>query len=185
MTTVSRLADLLEAARYQGHFAFRVKLNSADPMRGDLVGVALAIVPGHAAYVPLAHRASDGLDLSGDTIAQIPMREALDLLKPILEDASVLKIVQNAKFDMVALARYGIALDTVDDPCLMSYALDAGRAEHLPEQLAGRLLSHTCLTEKEVMGSGRNSVGMDRVAIARATELPARRPISGSGSGWC
>jgi len=40
------------------------------------------------------------------------MREALDLLKPILEDESVLKIVQNAKFDMVALARYGIALQT-------------------------------------------------------------------------
>ena len=171
VTTAARLADLLEAARYQGHFAFRVKLNSADPMRGELVGVALAIVPGHAAYVPLAHRASDGLDLSGDTIAQIPMRQALDLLKPILEDASVLKIVQNAKFDMVALARYGIALEVVDDPCLMSYALDAGRAEHLPEQLAGRLLSHTCLTEKEVMGSGRNSVEMDRVAIARATEF--------------
>ena len=63
VTTAARLADLLEAARYQGHFAFRVKLNSADPMRGELVGVALAIVPGHAAYVPLAHRASDGLDL--------------------------------------------------------------------------------------------------------------------------
>ena len=60
------------------------------------------------------------------------MREALDLLKPLLEDLSVLKIVQNAKFDMVALARYGIALTSVDDPCLMSYALDAGRAEHLP-----------------------------------------------------
>ena len=170
VTTVSRLADLLDAARYQGHFAFRVKLNSADPMRGDLAGVALAIVPGHAAYVPLAHRASDGLDLSGDTIAQIPMREALDLLKPILEDASVLKIVQNAKFDMVALARYGIALDTVDDPCLMSYALDAGRAEHLPGELAGRLLGYTCLTEKEVVGSGRSAVSFDRVGIAAATE---------------
>src|SRR5262249_50073866 len=88
--TPSPPSELLEAARYQGHFAFRVKLNSADPMRGELVGVALALVPGHAAYVPLAHRASDGLDLSGDTLAQIPMREALDLLKPILEDGSVL-----------------------------------------------------------------------------------------------
>ena len=52
----------------------------------------------------------------------------------------MLKIVQNAKFDMVVLARYGIALTGFDDPCLMSYALDAGRAEHLPEQLAGALL---------------------------------------------
>jgi DNA polymerase-1 len=171
VTTASRLGELLAEARYIGRLAFRVKLNSSDPMRGELVGVALAVRPGHAAYVPVAHRAADGLDLAGDTVAQIPVREALDLLKPILEDASVLKIVQNAKFDMVALARYGIMLDAVDDPCLMSYALDAGRAEHLPEQLAGRLLSHTCLTEKEVMGSGRNSVGMDRVAIARATEF--------------
>ena len=139
-------------------------------MQGELVGVALAIVPGHAAYVPLAHRAGDGLDLGGDTIAQIPMREALDLLKPILEDESVLKIVQNAKFDMVALSRYGIALTSIDDPCLMSYALDAGRAEHLPAELAGRLLSYTCLTEKEIMGSGRNAVALDRVEMARATE---------------
>jgi DNA polymerase I len=170
VTDIGRLADLLSSARYHGRFAFRVKLNSFDPMQGELIGVALAITPGHAAYVPVAHRASDGLDLGGDTIKQISMREALDLLKPILEDEAVLKIVQNAKFDMVALARYGIALTTVDDPCLMSYALDAGRAEHLPEQLASRLLGYTCLTEKEVMGSGRSAVGLDRVDLARATE---------------
>ncbi|HEX5931293.1 MAG TPA: 5'-3' exonuclease H3TH domain-containing protein, partial [Methyloceanibacter sp.] len=170
VTDATRLADLIEAARYQGHFAFRVKLNGPDPMRGEIAGVVLALVPGRAAYVPLAHRAGDGLDLGGEAIPQIPLREALDLLKPILEDASVLKIVQNAKFDMVALARYGIALASIDDPCLMSYALDAGRAEHLPEELAGRLLGYTCLTEKEVLGSGRNAVAFDRVALARATE---------------
>jgi len=170
VTDAVRLADLLSAARYQGHFSFRVKLNSSDPMQGELVGVALALVPGHAAYLPLAHRASDGLDLGGDTIAQLSMREALDLLKPVLEDESVLKIVQNAKFDMVALARYGIALQTIDDPCLISYALDAGRAEHLPEQLASNLLGYTCLTQKEVRGSGRAAVGLDRVPLPLATE---------------
>jgi DNA polymerase-1 len=171
VTEEKRLADLIEAARYQGHLAFRAKLNSPDPMRGELAGVALALVPGHAAYVPLAHRAGDGLDLGGgEAVPQISLREALDLLKPVLEDESVLKIVQNAKFDMVALARYGVALASIDDPCLMSYALDAGRAEHLPDQLAGRLLGHTCLTEKEVLGSGRNAVAFDRVAHNRATE---------------
>jgi DNA polymerase-1 len=170
VTKASRLADLLDAARYQGHFAFRAKLTSSDPMQGELVGVALALVPGHAVYVPLSHRAGGGLDLGGDASAQIPTRAALDLLKPILEDVSVLKIVQNAKFDMVALARYGIALTSIDDPCLMSYALDAGRAEHLPDQLAGRLMGHTCLTDKEIMGSGRNAVSFDQVSLARATE---------------
>ena len=167
-----RLAALLDAARDQGHFAFRAKVTSADPMQGELVGVALALAPGRAAYVPLGHRASDGLDLGGEgTIKQIGMREALNLLKPLLEDPAVLKIVQNAKFDMVVLARYGIALEGFDDPCLMSYALDAGRAEHLPEQLAGSLLSYTCLTHKEIVGTGRAAVTFDRVPLARATEF--------------
>ena len=172
VTELSRLEDLLEAARYQGHFSFRVKLNGADPMVGEIAGVALALVPGHAAYVPLAHRAGDELDLGGEaTVPQIPMREALDALKPILEDEAVLKIVQNAKADIVALRRYGITLNAIDDPCLMSYALDAGRAEHLPGKLASSLLGYTCLTEKEVLGTGKAAVGFDRVAVERATEF--------------
>ena len=72
VTEASRLADLLDAARYQGHFAFRAKLNSADPMQGELVGVALALVPGHAAYVPLGHRAGGGLDLGGERSPKLP-----------------------------------------------------------------------------------------------------------------
>ncbi|HUU66886.1 MAG TPA: DNA polymerase I [Methyloceanibacter sp.] len=171
VTELQRLVDLLETARFQGHFSFRAKLNASDPMLGEIAGVALALVPGHAAYVPLAHRAGDELALGGESVvAQIPMREALDALKPILEDDSVLKIVQNAKADIVALGRYGIALTAIDDPCLMSYALDAGRAEHLPGKLAGSLLGYTCLTEKEVMGTGKAAVGFDRVAVERATE---------------
>jgi len=166
-----RLAALLDAARAQGHVAFRAKLTSADPMQGELVGVALALRPGQAAYIPLGHRAAHELDLGGEEGPRIQMCEALDLLKPLLEDPAVLKIVQNAKFDMVVLARYGIALEGFDDPCLMSYALDAGRAEHLPEQLAGTLLSYTCLTHKEIVGTGRAAVTFDRVAVARATEF--------------
>src|SRR6476660_4246012 len=171
VTELSRLTDLIDTARYQGHLSFRAKLNSADPMQGELIGIAFAIVPGHAAYVPLAHRSGEGLDLGGEGEApQIKMRDALDLLKPILEDEAVLKIVQNAKFDMVALSRYGIALTAIDDPCLMSYALDAGRAEHLPEQLAGSLLNYTCLTQKEVMGSGKSTLSLEHVPVARAAE---------------
>ena len=168
---IGRLAELLATARGQGYVALRAKLSSSDPMQGDLVGVALALRPGSAAYVPLGHRASDELDLGGgDRVPQMPMRAALDLLKPLLEDLSVLKIAQNAKFDMIVLARHGIELQPIDDPCLMSYALDAGRADHLPDQLAASLLGHTCLTPKEVLGTGRAAVGLDRVSVDRATE---------------
>ncbi|MBQ0817229.1 MAG: DNA polymerase I [Methyloceanibacter sp.] len=171
VTEPERFAELLEEARFQGYFAFRAKLNAADPMTGELTGVALALEPGHAAYVPLAHRSGDELDLAGEAaIEQMPLREALDLLKPILEDEAVLKIVLNAKSDIVALARYDIALAAIDDPCLMSYALDAGRRDHAPAKLGHSWLGHTSLTEKEVLGTGKLAVGFDRVAVDRATE---------------
>ena len=181
-----RLAALLDEARDQGHVAFAPR--SLRPIRCKASSSAsrLRFVPDTAAYIPLAHRAADGLDLGGEGEGtQIQMREALDLLKPLLEDESVLKIVQNAKFDMVVLARYGIALTGFDDPCLMSYALDAGRAEHLPEQLAGTLLSYTCLTQKEIMGTGRAAVTFDRVPVARATEFAGEEADIGLGSGSC
>ena len=114
----SGLPHLLDAAREQGHVAFRAKVTSSDPMQGEFVGIALSLRPGTAVYIPLGHRVGDGLDLGGEgEVKQMTMREALDLLKPLLEDESVLKIVQNAKFDMVVLARYGIALTGFDDPC--------------------------------------------------------------------
>jgi DNA polymerase-1 len=171
VTDIARLQDLLKTAQFQGNLAIRVKLNTSDPMTGEIAGVALALAPGHAAYVPLSHRAGDGLDLGGEDVGpQAPLREALDLLKPILEDESVLKIVAGAKPDMVALARYGIALQAVDDPCLISYALDAGRADHAPAKLAAARLGHTALTEKEVLGTGKSAIAFDLVEVARATE---------------
>lgn len=171
VTGIARLQDLLKTAQFQGNLAIRVKLNTSDPMTGEIAGVALALAPGHAAYVPLSHRAGDGLDLGGEDVGpQAPLREALDLLKPILEDESVLKIVAGAKPDMVALARYGIALQAVDDPCLISYALDAGRADHAPAKLAAARLGHTALTEKEVLGTGKSAIAFDLVEVVRATE---------------
>ncbi len=63
---LGRLEALLDTARDQGFVAIRAKINSSDPMQGELVGVALALAPGQAAYVPLGHRAGDELDLGGD-----------------------------------------------------------------------------------------------------------------------
>ena len=171
VTDTARLAELLERARDQGYAALSVKRETADPMVGDITGIALSLTPGQAAYVPMSHRAGDGLDLGGETqTAQIPPGKALPLLKPLLEDEALLKVVPDAKSAMVALARYGIALRAVDDPALISYALDAGRSDHSPAKRAASLFGHTCLTEKEVLGTGKAAIAFDRVDVPRATE---------------
>lgn len=171
VTDAARLIELVAAARDQAYVALSVKRACADPMTGDIAGIALSVAPGQGAYVPLSHRAGDGLDLGGDAnIVQVPLGDAWPILKPLLEDDAVLKIAADAKPAMVALARYGIALQTVDDPTLISYALDAGRADHGLAKRASVLFGHTCLTEKEVLGTGKSAITFDRVDVARATE---------------
>jgi DNA polymerase-1 len=116
-------------------------------------------------------QAGDGAGLFAAGLApdQIPVRDALKLLKPVLENAGHLKIGFNVKFTAVLLAQHGIVMQNHDDVELISYALDAGRGSHDLESLAQRWLGHTAQGYGELIGSGKNKLTYDQVAIERAT----------------
>ena len=144
-------------------------------MRADLVGVSLCIEAGHAAYVPLAHRAGgDGLfDDPALSDGQIPMAEALKALQPLLEDPSILKIGQNMKYDAKILKGYGISVAPIDDTMLMSYALHGGLHGHGMDALSDRYLNHAPIAIKTLLGSGKSAITFDRVPIEDATKYAA------------
>ena len=177
--TIRTLADLkawLARAHEAGQFAFEAKANSEDPMKADITGIALALAPNDAAYVPLGHKqAGDGNGLFAAGLApdQIKLTEALEALRPLLESAGILKIGFNIKFGAVMLAQAGITLRNTDDAQLMSYALDAGRGSHELDRLAESWLGHTTITRGELTGSGKNRLSFDQVGIERATEYSA------------
>ena len=87
-------------ARQTGLLALKTQTTSSDPMQADLVGISLATAPGNAAYLPLAHGAGAGDLLGGGPPRARSVRAALGMLKPLLEDRSVLKIAHNVKYDL-------------------------------------------------------------------------------------
>jgi DNA polymerase-1 len=92
----------IDAATGAGAVAFQVRASAADAMRAELAGVALALPSGAACYVPVGHRGGEGgLDFAA--IEQLRLEAAIPLLRPLLEDPSVLKIGQNLKFDLLLL----------------------------------------------------------------------------------
>ena len=95
------------------------------------------------------------------------------MLKPLLEDRSVLKIGQDIKYDWVILKRHGIDMRPFDDTMLISYVLDAGRGPHGMDELAKRHLGHTPMTWGEVAGTGKSKVTFDRVDLDKATAYAA------------
>ena len=175
--TAAELAAWIARAETEGVVAVDAELSSIDPMRGELIGLSMAVKPGEACYIPIGHRVgADDLFGGGALVeGQIAEPEALALLKPLLEAPGVLKLGHDIKLDAVAFAQRGIALAPFDDTLLISYALDGGLTgdDHSLDALGERTLGHKTLALSEVAGSGRNFVGFARVPIDRACEYAA------------
>ena len=145
-------------------------------MQAGLCGFSLAVAPNEACYVPIGHKkdgGGDGLFDAGLAPDQIKEADALKVLKPLLEDKSVLKVGQNLKYDWLVFAQRGIEMQGYDDTMLISYVLDAGKGSHGMDELAKRWLDHDTIHFHHVAGSGKSQVTFDCVAIDKATEYAA------------
>ncbi len=160
----------------RGYVAVDTETTGLNEMTADLVGISLAVEPGQACYIPLIHKARAGDDLFGsDDLAegQMPLEEALKMLTPVLEDASILKIGQNMKYDAKIFAQIGITVAPFDDTMLMSYAQHAGLHNHGMDTLSERYLSHTPIPIKPLLGSGKSAITFDKVPLTDAVKYAA------------
>ncbi|MGB0798020.1 MAG: DNA polymerase I [Planktomarina sp.] len=160
----------------RGYVAVDTETTGLNEMRADLVGVCLCVEAGRAAYLPLRHRAGNADDLFGsDEMAegQMNVAEALAMLKPMLQDETILKIGQNMKYDAKILAREGIVIAPIDDTMLLSYAQNGGLHNHGMDLLSERYLGHTPIPIKTLLGTGKSAITFDRVPVDEATKYAA------------
>ncbi len=170
------LQTWIDRAYETGWVAVDTETTGLNEMIADLVGISLCVEVGSACYIPLTHRDGAADDLFGsDALAegQMPLDEALTLLKPMLEDPSILKIGQNMKYDAKIFARYGVEVAPIDDTMLMSYAMHGGEHGHGMDTLSERYLSHTPIPIKPLLGSGKSAITFDKVPIDEATAYAA------------
>ena len=173
VTSLDRLKEWVAQSREQGYVAVDTETSDLDANRADIVGFSLALESGKACYVPLQHRDESDLFGGGLVKGQIPVTDALDAVRPMLEDPSVLKIGQNLKYDWIVFKRHNIDVRPIDDTMLISYVLDAGKGSHGMDELSRRHLGHAPISFSDVAGTGRNKVTFDKVDIAKATAYAA------------
>jgi DNA polymerase-1 len=179
--SVEALDAWIARARNAGVVGLDTEATSFDAARADLVGVSLALGPNVAVYIPLAHASADTRagelfaseekprEAAPDMGEQIPLTTALAALKPLLEDASVVKVGLNVKWDVALFAKHGIAVAPIDDPMLISYALYGGMDSHEKADLIEKHLGHALTPLSDVAGKGKSQVSFDQVAVERAS----------------
>jgi DNA polymerase I len=169
-----KLKEWIAEAYEKGLLCIDTETTGLTPAMADLVGISMAITPGHAAYIPVGHTFE--MDLLGDSknqIKQLSLSNVLELLKPLLEDESVLKVAHNMKYDWQMFAKQGICLTPCDDTMLMSYVLHGSAHSHGMDFLSEKFLNHKPIAYEDVAGKGKNQVTFDKVDIAKATDYAA------------
>jgi DNA polymerase I len=151
--------------------------SKVDPLRSHLVSISIAVAPGEAYYFPFAHTdasSSHQGELLTDAVVASPnvknlpalMSDAMKPLRDLLEDESVPKTLQNAKYDMLVLRSEGVVLRGVEfDTMIASYVLDPGRRSHSLDMLALEFLDHTMTSYVDVCGKGKSEITFDQVPL--------------------
>ena len=144
----------------KGYVAIDTETDSLNAIQANLIGFSLATDINEACYIPIKHDNAD---------EQIHIDDAIDFLKSINEDPSILKIFHNKKYDALVLDKYNIKVNSYDDTMLISYSLGSGGTRHSLDFLAKKYMSHSAISFKEIAGSGKNQKSFNEININEAS----------------
>ena len=169
---LSDLQNLIDECIKCGVIAVDTETDSINAVQANLVGVSISTKPGTAYYIPLRHIENsvpllidEKLDQK-DKIEQINFDSAINLLKKILEDPSIIKVGHNIKYDMLVFSQKrngSINLYPVHDTMCMSYVNDANRYSHKLDSLAKDFFDHETIKYDDVCGRGAKQVTFDKI----------------------
>jgi len=145
-----------------GLTAIDTETTSLDAMRAEIVGVSLSVLPGEAAYIPLAHNGPGAP-------AQLPLAEVLARLKPWLENPAHLKLGQHIKYDRHVFANHGIEVrGYAHDTMLESYVLEVHKPHGLAN-LAERHVGRKGIHYEDLCGKGAHQIPFAQVDVDKAS----------------
>ena len=147
-----------------GYLAFDTETNSLDAVEADMVGFSLCTSENDACYVPLLHEEND---------KQIDFDQAIGILKSILEDNGIKKILHNMKFDALVIDKYNINIKNYDDTMLMSYSIGSGGIRHKLDTLIKYYFDHDAISFKDLIGSGKDKKTFQELPIKEAGKYAA------------
>ena len=159
---ISKLEAMLTEITVAGGFGFDTETDNLVPSLANLVGLSLAVESGRAWYVPVGH--TEGKQLSYEQV--------VTALRPLFADEVLLKTAHNANFDLTVLAVAGIAVEGAIFDTMIAATICGYKATGL-KQLALELFHMHMTPISDLLGTGRNQLTMDQVAIAKVAPYAA------------
>jgi DNA polymerase I len=172
ITSNEALQELISAIKDQTVLTIDLETTGLDSLDTSIVGWALSFDPLISMEAGRVVVKKDENSSSSLQPFYIPVRHAgatqldpdyvVSQLKPILEDQTIGKVAQNAKFEMNVLSTVGIKLAPLCfDTMLASYILNPDSKHGLKDQ-SDRVLNYQMVRIEELIGSGRKQITIDQ-----------------------
>ena len=156
----SDIKALVNLLSKQKEVVFDTETTNIDVYSAELVGLSFAIKAHEAWY----------LSMPADREA---CQKKLELLRPLFEDESIMKIGQNLKYDISMLAQYGIRVKgPLFDTMLAHYLLEPEQ-RHNMDYLAEVYLNYLTIPIEDLIGKGRMQKTMREVPVELVKEYAA------------
>lgn len=172
ITTLEQLQHWIKLAQETHYCALDTETDSLNALQANIVGISMAVAPGKACYIPIAHQQESLFEEQSSQ--QLPIELLIKTLSTLFTDPAILKIFHNAKYDFLVFHHNGFPIPApYDDTMMISYVQAAGKHRHNMDELALLHLNHQNISYDELTGTGRKRITFAEVAIDKATAYAA------------
>jgi len=163
----AELRVLAEALAGADRLALVTVVEGGDPMRAELIGLALADGRGTAAYVPIGHAYLGAPDQPSAAVVA-------KALAPVLADPDLPKIGHDLKSAAHVLRRHGMPVGgRFLDTMVAAFLLDTSRSSFALDRLVEVYLGESPRRLEDLTGSGAKRVPPAEIEISRVAEVVA------------
>ena len=165
ITSLDRLQSFADSIKEGEWLSVDLETTSVNPMIAEIVGFSFSVKKDTGVYVPIHFK--DKVDnLFGENDLEI----ATNILKPILENEKIPKTGQNIKYDALIMKRFGIDLQGIEfDTMIAAHLINPNARSYKLDNLSLSHLNYKMVPIQDLIGSGRNQITMDQVALADIT----------------
>ncbi|MFC1987949.1 DNA polymerase I [Chloroflexota bacterium] len=162
INTTPALDKLLSRLSATKSFAFDTETTSLNTISAQLVGISLSPAPGEAYYIPVGH-------VGWGVVEQLPLKQVIDRLKPLLEGSTTAKLTHNGKYDMTVLAEHGINVNNMTSDSMVAAYLLSEKSLGL-KALAFSKIGIEMTPISTLIGSGAKQLSMSQVEVNQAAD---------------
>lgn len=163
ITNEEELNAMIAELQKAGSFSFDTETTSLRALQADLVGMSFSASPMRAFYLPFNQNPPV---LAGG-------REALlEAVRDLLTSPKFQRAGQNYKYDALVMEHAGITMPPPDfDTMVASFCVSgASRGGHGLDQLALTWFDLVKIPTKQLIGTGKSQITMDKVPIAELSD---------------